>query len=394
MSLPEQRRAWLRPAIVAGLVGIVMDLPGLLTGALAVPISQEFAFGTAGLGLAIGATRGAAAISSIHAGRLVDRFGSVNSLRIATVLAVIASAGIAFVAYDWLTLTIFLAVSGVALSTGHPAANRLLSILVPPHRQGVAFGIKQSSPPVASLLAGLSVPLIAFTLGWRFAFGAGALLALSMLLLIGRRPKERPQPKRRAAEGQAGLDRSVMLAIGLAFGLGTGSAVVVPGFYVDAAVRAGTPVGRAGVILAVASIATIMVRLSLGFLADRLVGGHFRLCALLLGVGAGGLVLIGTGRPTLMAVGAIVGMAHLWGFNGVFWYAVVQVGADSPGTITGAVSPGGHIGGSIGPILFGLLAAASTYRLAWWSFFVVAVGAAVMMLVVSNLLSRGRSVPA
>jgi MFS family permease len=394
MSDPERRRAWLRPAVIAGLVGIVMDLPGLLTGALAVPIMQEFAFGTAGLGLAIGATRGAAALSSIHVGRLVDRLGSVNSLRIATVLAVIASAGIAFVAQGWGTLTFFLALSGVALSTGHPAANRLLSILVPPRRQGVAFGIKQSSPPMASLLAGLSVPLVAATLGWRWAFGLGALLALSMLVLIGKRPKVRPQAVARSAGEGSELSPRFMLAIGLAFGLGTGAAVVVPGFFVDAAVRAGTPVGRAGVVLAVASVATILMRLSLGFLADRLVSGHFRLCASLVAIGAGGLLLIGSNRPTLMAAGAIIAMAHLWGFNGVFWYAVVRVGADSPGTITGAVSPGGHLGGSLGPILFGIIAASATYRTAWLAFFVVAVGASAMMLVVSRLLSRGRPLPA
>jgi nitrate/nitrite transporter NarK len=159
-------------------------------------------------------------------------------------------------------------------------------------------------------------------------------------------------------------------------------------------VRAGTPVGRAGVVLAVASVATILMRLSLGFLADRLVSGHFRLCAALVAIGAGGLLLIGSNRPTLMAVGAIIAMAHLWGFNGVFWYAVVRVGADSPGTITGAVSPGGHLGGSLGPIIFGVIAASATYRTAWWAFFVVAVGAAAMMMVVSRLLSRGRPLPA
>jgi MFS family permease len=394
VSAAGHRRGWFATAVVAGLVGIVMDLPGLMTGALAVPIMEEFAFGTAGLGLAIGATRGAAALSSIHVGRLVDRLGSINSMRIATVLAVLASAGIAFLAQGWAALTFFLAVSGVALSTGHPAANRLVSIVVPLRRQGVAFGIKQSSPPIASLLAGLSVPLVGATLGWRWAFGLGALLAASMLVIIGRRPPVHARPTAPAKDRGARLAPRFMVAVGLAFGLGTAAAVVVPAFYVDAAVRAGTPVGRAGVVLALASVITILMRLSLGFLADRLVGGHFRLCALLLGVGAGGLVLLGSGDPTLMTIGAVVGMAHLWGFNGVFWYAVVQVGADSPGTITGAVSPGGHLGGSLGPIIFGLVAASASYRVAWWSFVAIGIGAAVMMLVVSDLLSRGRSLPA
>ena len=73
---------------------------------------------------------------------------------------------------------------GLANAVSHPAANLSLAREVPAGRQGLSFGIKQAAIPVATLLAGLAVPTIAVTLGWRWAFAGGAALALAVAFLV------------------------------------------------------------------------------------------------------------------------------------------------------------------------------------------------------------------
>lgn len=382
-------------------VGVVVDLPGLLTGALAVPVTRELAFGTAGLGAAIASIRATAAVASVPAGRLADRIGAVHSLRLTVALAAVSTAGIATFARSWTLLTAGLVVSGAAIAIGHPAANRLLSRTVPARRHGTAFGVKQAAPPTASLLAGVSVPVVALTVGWRWAFLLAAIVAVLMLLAIGRRPAPAPPPAAGPVPDAPVPEtsppprrgpRAGMVWLGSGFAFGTASAVVIPAFFVDAAVNAGSPVDSAGALLAFASAATITVRVAMGFVADRMATGHFGLCGTLLAVGTVGLALLGTGDPTWMAVGVVIGASMLWGFNGVFWSAVVRIGGRFPATITGLMSPGGHIGGSLGPLAFGILAAAIGYPAAWLVWAVLGVAAAASMFAAARSLSPRRSV--
>lgn len=152
-----------------------------LTGALSVQLTGELAFGVAGLGLAVGVFRGTAALTSVHnMGRLVDRLGSVRSLRLA---AAISSAGIAWTSVSLVTFTAWLVLAGTANAIGQPATNRLLHRLIPPERQGIAFGVKQAAVPTSTMLAGLAVPAIALTVGWRWAFALPTLLLVLLILL-------------------------------------------------------------------------------------------------------------------------------------------------------------------------------------------------------------------
>ena len=387
---PRKGRSWLAGAVLGGGVGVVVDLPSLLTGALAVSIGQDFSFGSTGLGAAIGMSRGVAALSSVWVGRIADRIGSTNALRLATAAAAMSSGSIALFATNWALLAAGLVVAGLAIALGHPAANRLLSMNVRPDRQGVAFGIKQSAPAVASLIAGLSVPIVAVSYGWRSAFGLGAAAAVAMLFVIGRRPAVSSQavdPAPTLARGGRAFRRG-MTMLGVGFGLATAAAVVVPAFYVNSAVRAGTPVARAGMLLAVASGLTVIVRLSLGVVAGRMAKGHFPLCGALVASGAIVLVLLGNSNQTIMAAGVFIATPTIWGFNGVFWYAVIRIAGDRPGAVTGLMAPGGHVGGSLGPVVFGITAALVGYSLTWILWTAVALSASAAMFAAAGILDR------
>ena len=105
---------------------------------------------------------------------------------------------------------------GLGNAISHPATHLLLAREVSQNRQGLAFGIKQAAIPAATLIAGLAVPLVATTVGWRWAFAGGAALVLCVALLV---PKgEKRNKTRRVKEARAGdapLAPLVLLALGI-----------------------------------------------------------------------------------------------------------------------------------------------------------------------------------
>ena len=384
----DARRAAVRATIVGGGITVVGVLPMFLTGSMAVQITEDLGFGATGLGLAIGIFRGTGALSAVFTGRLVDRLGGVWSVRLAATIAIVVALGIGLWARSWWQLVVWLMIGSAANTIAQPAANRMLVNRVPPERQGLAFGVKQSAPPVATLLAGLSVPLVATTVGWRWAFSLAVILALVVAAGAGR-PAPRSAPLRRSDGPRQPLDgRRTLILLAASFGIGTAASSTIPVFYVDAAVDAGSSSSLAGTMLAVASIAAILVRLCGGLAADRMVNGHLRLCAVLLLSGATGLLLLATGDVTLMALGAIVGLAGTWGFNGIFFYAVVRSRPKRPGSVTGVIMPGALTGTSVGPMAFGVIAGATGYSTAWLAAVLVAIAGAAAMLLAARMLGN------
>ncbi len=335
-----------------------------LTGALAVQLTEELRFGALGLGTAVSLQRLASIPMVGYAGRLVDRLGAARSLRLGALIAAVSCLGVAFVARDWVTLAIWLALSGAAMALADPGANRMLVNSVPSGRLGTAFGFKQSAPPIATMLAGLAVPLIALTVGWRWAFALGGLACIVVTVSVGAPPSRVRRTSRTAAKERL-RDRGLIVLLAIGLGFGTASSAVVPAFYVAGAVAAGASPTLAGTLLAVASVATILTRMGAGWLADRMPRRPIQLFMVGQLVGFVGHALLSTGTPGIMAVGVVLALAGTWGFHGVFWFAMVRAYRDTPGAITGAVSPGALTGGALSPLVFGAVATAHGYRAAW-----------------------------
>lgn len=359
------KRSPLRVTLVGGLATVVGVLPVFLTGAMAVQITDDLLFGTAALGVAVALFRVAGAATSTYLGKLTDRIGAIASLRLGALISIVASVGIATTTVNWAALVAWLMFAATANGLAQPAANRLLVRTVPAGRQGMAFGVKQSAPPAASMLAGISVPLIALTAGWRWAYLLGAVLALVVLVGAGRRPPASERITGSSAASRKLRDRRTVLLLAAALGLSTMASTPVAAFFVDASVRGGSSPELAGTLLAVASAAAILTRMIGGAVADRLSGGHLRLCAAMVGVGSLGLALLAVGTPATMAVGVVVALVGTWGFNGVFVFALMRAFPDTPGAVTGATMPGALIGGIVGPLTVGVLAEGVGYTGAW-----------------------------
>ncbi len=366
---------------------IVCLLPVFLTGAMAFQLTESLGFGTVGLGAAVALNRAAGAATAPFLGGFADRLGATRSIRIAATAAAVAALGIALTATTWLTYVAWLLLSGAAHALVVPAANRMLSTVVPPGRLGAAFGVKQSAPPTTTMLAGLSVPVLALTLGWRSAFYATAVLAVIVAITAR---EVTPRTARPAASGAppAPLEaRRALLYLAVSLGLAAAASSATTTFYVDAAVPAGTTPQTAGTLLAVASLAAILTRLGTGVLSDHMTGGHLNMSAGFVAGGCVGLALLGSDDPTLMAVGVVVSLVGVWGFNGVVWYALMRRYPQSPGRVTGTIAPGILLGGTIGPLVLGVVADGAGYPTMWW------LTAAIAVVAVAGIVASARGLP-
>lgn len=363
-------------------------LPTFLTGGLSIRIREDIGFNTGALGLAIALFFAASALASTPLGRLVERLGPLWGMRAAALGSALSLLSIAVFARAWWHLAVFLMIGGLANAASHPATHLLLARGVSAHRQGLAFGIKQSAIPAATLFAGLAVPLFGTTVGWRWAFVTGALGALYIAWKV---PPISPNNEPSAASNSGARIRSrVLLILALAFGFGIAAAVSLGAFVVESAVVAGMRVETAGLLLALGSAIGLSVRVWLGWNADRRPGEPLLLVAVMLGAGAVGFFLISSGAVLLVVLGTLLAFGAGWGWTGLFNFAVVKTNPGAPAAATGVTQTGAFTGAALGPLVFGILVERASYDTAWIASGVVALCAAAAVFVGLKLLTNRR----
>ncbi len=363
------------PTVVATAVVVVCVLPVFLTGGMVTQLREDLALDVSAIGVAMSAFVAAQALCSRSLGRRADRIGAAAALRIATGIALASSVLLATLVTDVVGLTVALSLAGVANALGQPAASRLLSRVVGERRQGLVFGIYQSSKPIAGLQGGLAVPAIALTVGWRWAYAVAAVATVLLLVHLLRSPAEdasegrTPPPvasdRPRAAGARPTLDRSVRVPLLIGAALGFGAVKVFATFVVDGGVEAGLSPATAGLVLSAASALAVASRLTVGLVADRRSGHQLGMVAAMLGVGSLGFVLLALSRPGPVVAGALVVAAGAWGYNGLFYLSVTRLLTAAPGTITGLVLSSSSVGGVLAPLAFGLVVDRWSYTVGW-----------------------------
>lgn len=377
------------PAVRIGagavVIAVVTVLPMFLTAGLAVQIGTDLGFPPSALGIAPGAFFGAMVVASPFAGRLVDRMGAVRAVRWAVVVISAVLVLIAATTRSLPLLAGYLALAGVANAVAQPATNQLLAQHIPRQRQGAAYGAKQSAIPVASMLAGLAVPALALTVGWRWAFAAFAVLAALAACWPFR--TSRGQVRVGTADiFDIRLPRRtlVLLAVGVSFAAAGGSTLAI--FMVASAVDTGLDEASAGLLFALASATGIAARLLSGLRADQRGRNHLWFVSLMLVVGAIGIGFLATGHLGMFVVGAPIAFGAGWGWPGVFILSIVNLHPTNPGAATALTQIGTSAGCVFGPLTFGALAGAWSYQIAW------GVDAAVLLLAAGVLLAGRRQV--
>lgn len=370
-------------AVAAGLATLG-GLPVFLFGALAVLIRNELGFSEERLGLAVAVFFAVAALGSLPAGRIADRFGARNSLRAGVGATAVGMAGMA-AAQDWMQLTLTLGFTGLGHAVIQVATNLLLSHAVPARMQGLAFGIKQSAIPLATLLAGVAVPLVGLSVGWRWAYAGGAAAAaICALLQFGGNRKVAVQGKRWEPELRVPRRKLTTLAIGV--GLGAGAANAYGAFLVAFATDTGLPVGRAGMLLATVSLVGMAVRVGVGRLADLRAAVDLRVVAAMLATGAMALAILSMAESdsALLWAASALGFAGGWGWPGLLTFIVAKKNPDAPAAATGVTQSGIFAGAVAGPLLFGFAVSALSYQAAWTAAATAQLLAAFLVLVVQR----------
>ena len=382
-TVPLRRLNW-RLIATAILVVTVSTLPTFLVAAAIAQAGPELGYGTQGLGLLTALFFLVASASSSMVGRLVERVGWRRTMQVNTVAAAVVLTVIAMAVHNVVALTIILIVSAAFYGAANPAANLALATDVPRSRRGFVFGLKHAGIPTSTLLAGVAVPLVVLTLGWRWAFGFGAVLALAVLLLIpgegsstgaSSAAVEEPVNPARMAPAWLGL-------LSLASAFATVGATALSTFQVDAAIELGFAEAAAGNLLALGSLSSILARAAYGFSADRTHTSGFGWIAALTATGAVAFILMGLANGPTFAAVTVLAFATGWGWPGLLTYSVVRANESRPAGSTAITQAGIFLGAGLGPTGVGWLAETVSFQAAWLAVAASLAVASVLMLVV------------
>ena len=344
----------------------MVALPLFLVGAQAVQIGADLHLGVGGLGIVVAFYSGCTAISTALLGRVAQRLGARWGLLAALSINSIAMLSSA-VARSMQELALGLAVAGVANGAMHPSANALLATSTARTPLGLSLGIKEAATPAASIAAGLAVPLVALTMGWRWSFVGGALLSV-LIATVTAQTVPRSRPLRNSAERSnhvTGRHQLVILAVAAALATVAGSSLTV--FLVDFGVtKAHLAEGSAGMVLAAASFGILIGALTAGWLADRSGVPDARLVAAgLMLVSSIGYLLIGSAAQPAYVAGALIAGALGRSWPPLLHFAVIRAHPGSAARATGVLMSGVAAGSALGPLMLGQVAEHVAYRLIW-----------------------------
>lgn len=367
-------------------------LPVFLLGAQSVFVRQDLEFGASQFGVAVSVFFASAAATALLGGGVADRLGRRYSTILAGLAASAGGFGVAFVAQSWASLIMFMAVLGVANAACQVTANLTLARVVPPHRRGLGFGVKQAAIPLAIMLAGLAVPTFAAASGWRWTFAitgsAGAVAVVVGFFLTGRGVALGRNANRRDRPPLPPLIVT-MVAITVA----SAAANSLAAFIASWGFRVGLTPSQAGLLMAVGSAMNIVARIVIGHRADRRHGRNLPPVAAQMLVAAVSLTVLSVPSTFTVVPAVLVAFSLGWSWPGLLLFAVVRVGRESPGTASGIVQAGAFAGGAAGPAVFGLVVSWVGYEAAWRLaalLFVVAAGLVTLArrMFIADLVAR------
>lgn len=375
-------------AVAAAVTGSVLSaVPLFLVAALAPQIRDSLQFGITGFGALLALYYLCAAIGSLPLSRVVESIGAMRAMRTGSALVAILLFMFALLARGVVSLACLIALAGFVSSGIQPATNLFLIQRIPVGHRGLAFGFKQAAVPLAVTLSGLSVPVLALTLGWRWTFAIVAALALGASTAMPR--TRRPITVHRRQTAVPPLERPdvvYLVALTVGFCLGIASASALTGFVVTALAAADESYTVAGITASLGGLVAASVRMLAGLQFDRRPHSPLAIVVVMLALGAAAyaLLAIATAFFKLLLVPAfLLAFALGWGWSGLFNLAIATRYPEQAARATAITSVGGRSGGVLGPFLFGLLVDHGSYA---WAWLLTAIAAALGALII--LLAR------
>lgn len=346
-------------------------LPQFLVATLAVDFGLSMGLRAEGLGAVIAVYFLTAALFSMPLGRLTEALGALRVMRCCCIVAAIALATIALLVDSIFGLALALVPAGIASSGVETATNQYLVRDAPKERHALAFGLKQASVPLATLLSGLAVPALALTFGWRWAFAAGAAAAAGVAMFL---PRSRMTIRSYSAVRAARTDRGhgtlgPLTIVTVGSGLSVAAAGALTSFLALSVTASGRSAAFASGLVTLGGAAAVSARVLIGALVDRRGLAHYPTVVVMLGLGTLGMLLLAVASsspsPLILVPAVALAFGAGWGWNGLLSFAIVSDHLGRPARATSITQLGNRTGGVVGPFLFGHMVSHSGYGFAW-----------------------------
>jgi MFS family permease len=160
---PNAGRAWttLALGVLAQTAGTVF----VVAPAFLIPfLTAERGLNLAEAGLLAAAPNVGMVLTLVAWGALADRVGERWVISGGLVLTAFAALG-TFLSNDYLGLSVFFLLGGMAAASANAASGRVVVGWFPRHRRGLAMGIRQISQPLGVTIAAVSIPTISAAAG-------------------------------------------------------------------------------------------------------------------------------------------------------------------------------------------------------------------------------------
>jgi len=392
-SAGEARRVAL-PLAVTLAVQMLVAFAVYCAPVMAPVAGPALGFAPSAVGYYIAVTYCGSMIGSAAAGGWIARFGPIRVSQAGLVLALCGLALAASAVPPLVMLGGFIVGLGYGPTT--PASSVILVRSAPAAMFSLIFSIKQTGVPAGGALAGALVPVLILAFGWQWgavAIGAACLLLAIAIAPVRERYDQELDPRApvslRAAFAPVGM---VLREPGLrqmcitSFVYG-GVQITLVTYLVTFLVESfALTLVVAGLVMAVAQVASVIGRVLWGVLADRALSRRVMLGLLGIGMGLSALLALaaGPGWPAwLLLVYASVFGATAVGWNGVFLAEIARIAPQGrTSEATGGCLFFTFLGVVVTPPLFNaVLGLSGSYPVAYAAFAAPALAVGISMLV-------------
>ena len=357
-----------------GILALIMAAQTMANvGPLGIPsiaplIREDLGLSMAQAGSFLSAYYIGAALMSLPAGWMADRWGVLMTMVVGQTIIAGGLFGVAG-SGAFSLLTVIMVCAGAGYGMLNPTTAKAAMAWFPRRQRATAVGLKQVGLPLGGAVGALVMPPLALWLGWRstVTLPASLIAALALLtwLLYRDPPSASVAVSGTSAGGRMSLARVLanrdLWLVSISTLVFAGMQTVWMSFlvlYLTDVLR--LSLVQAGRYLVMAQVAGMAGRVIFGMLSDGLFDGRRRIVLVIAGVGstACSLVMAGTGPQT--GAWVLAPLALAFGFFGIGWNGVQHtllaelVGPRGAGTAVGLGLSISSLGVSICPPLFGL----------------------------------------
>ncbi|MGO4384435.1 MFS transporter [Specibacter sp. RAF43] len=370
-----------RRAVVAAITMLAAAvLTPVLVGLTSLQFRDDLGVGDGALGIAASCFWLATAASAFFIAPWADRWGWRVAAALGLATTAVAQVGLGTGNNSFWTLVGWLVLAGLAYGLITPTTNVILVAEVSPGRRGLTMGAKQAAAPLAGLLAGVAVPVIAIGVGWRWAYVLAAVVSVTALVVTvtSRARTIRFNPAAVYDRAPAGDNRGIAL-LAVAGALATIPVGAITAYAALSLQSSGLSSVHVGYVIAIASIASLLTRFLGGWWADRNGSDGLLPATRLILLGCVGMFTMATGQPLLAVIGTILTFSAGWGWPGLVLIGLLRYTSAAAARATGRFQLGTALGAAAGPSLFALATLWWSLEAAWVVVGIVTLPAAILI---------------